>query len=388
MPALATQIPLIRTALNPPAPVAAPAARLNAALVLARVVDQPPLHAEVAEFLDLLLSPPVVLGPAPALGAPPVAPPPPAWTPTLQQQNALNSIVGLPGGLSVMGVPLYNVGGFLNTAGPLIFVNFDRILVALQLIIRVADPNRIEQATHSVCGPLVLMESFARNYPQQYADYVIGLCTNRTGIIQTAGGAKTIHLHGNSNLLTANPPHAEIRQADYVALGSLRDQGQWLIHTPYESVFTNQMLEGATMAMTLCRWLEDAGYHNVADHTVSRAKNLVAKMMPHLGGARASYGDWVMRNNVQQAINELAAGKTVFVCCASNLAHFALGRIHRDSTTWQAFGGHWITLLTAVIGANGVDFTIRTWGQETAAVVPMPWTKVGNWYRGFVCATP
>jgi hypothetical protein len=72
---------------------------------------------------------------------------------------------------------------------------------------------------------------------------------------------------------------------------------------------------------------------------------------------------------------------------ASNFATFTLGQA-RQATYMQAFGGHWITLLSAVIAANGVDFSIRTWGTENPVPVNMPWTKVGNWYRGFISATP
>ena len=43
-----------------------------------------------------------------------------------------------------------------------------------------------------------------------------------------------------------------------------------------------------------------------------------------------------------------------------------------------------------MLGRGGVQFHIRTWSQETDAVelITMPWSKVGNWYRGFVYARP
>lgn len=212
------------------------------------------------------------------------------------------------------------------------------------------------------------------------------LYTTGTGQIKTNGGTRTVQLKPSSTLLKSEPNHNEIAEADYIALASLRDQGQWVIHTPYESRYTIRMLEGGTMAMTLARWLEEAGYQNVKDPTISRSKNLMAKMMlaPQ---ARSAYGKWEMEKNVNNAINELTAGRTVFLCVATNFANFALQK-PRDSWYVQSFAGHWATLLAGQIQPTGVDFSIRTWGEETAAPITMPWSKVGNWYRGYISATP
>lgn len=387
----------------------APAAKLAQILVLADAVDASPSVADMAQFMDILLSPPPVVagppaapaaaaagppvaaGPPAAAAAPPAAAaaPPPVWVPTPAQTQALLAVVGPPGApAGILFLPPYNTGGLLNGAAALAFVNFDRRLLALQLVIRIADSKKIDQRSHPMCGPNVLMEDFARRRPHQYVLYVAGLATVRTGDITMQNGTqKTITLEADSNLLRANPAHATIAQADYIALASLRDQGHFYVHMPYESKWTNQMLEGATMAMSLKKWMEDAGYQQVQNNTISRGNNLVAKMIP-ISVARAAFGEAIMRGNILLAQAHLAAGKTVFLAVASNFAKFALGHAGRHSTFMQAFGGHWVALRQVIVGAHGVQFSIRTWGQDTPAMVVMPWTKISNWYRGFLSGLP
>jgi hypothetical protein len=371
--------------------------RLAAMLTAAARVDVAPNAAELAGFmLNLML-------PHGGVAA--------SFVPNVQQRAALQALVGpLPGAAAAIAGWWPDANSFFLGAGALRFVNFNRALVAFQLVIRIADTKYIAQKTHPLCGPVVLMESFARQYPADYVAYVCGLALNAAGLIRTGAGAKTIVLQADSNLLTKQPNHGHIAQADYIALASLRDQGHAFIHTPYRSVFTNQVLEGGTTAGTLCRWMTQAGYANVADHTITRTKNLVTKMMFFDRDVRDTVGEGLMRANIANAQAALA-GHSVFLAIAGNLAHTALnhqlpaaagGGPRRDSKFYTVFGGHWVTLLAVnfvaavppgpgvVAARGGVQFHIRTWGEETnaAALITIPWSKVGNWYRGYVQGTP
>ena len=383
-----------------------PRQRLTAILTAAHRVDAAPTVMELINFMTLLLrappAPPVV---APIGGGPaPVVPPPvAALVPTPAQTAALTTLVGPIGGVGGIAGWFPHDASFFSGAGALRFRNFNRRLIAFQLIIRVADPKYIDQGTHPLCGPVVLMEAFARNYPAEYVAYVIGMALNGAGMVRFAGGAKVISLQADSNIFGKHSNHAHIPEADYIALASLRDQGHWLIHTPYRSSFTNRMIEGATTAGTLMRWMTDGGYANVEDLTLTRMRNAATKLMFFSTGVRDSVGESLMRANLNTAINRMALGRSVFMAVAGNLAHYALNRQgHRDAMYMTAFGGHWVTLLNvnfvaavapgAGVAANrgGVQFEIRTWTEETDAanLVTVPWSKVGNWYRGFVSGTP
>ena len=374
-----------------------PAQRRHAILGCARRVHVAPSAAQLEVFIKLLFIPPA----PPTGGGAQVA----AFVPTQLQLPALVALVGplsTPASMAHAGWWPDPNSFFELTGPPLLFRNFSRKLIAFQLIIRVMDSKFIDQGTHSLCGPVVLMEAFARNHPAAYVAYVCGLALNGTGAVQFTGGAKTITLPTDSNIFGKQSIHTEIPEADYIALASLRDQGFWLFHTPYRSHFTNQMIQGATTASTLVGWMRDAGYTNIENRTVTRVLNAVTNLAVGQH-ARDSVGESLMRNSVATAAQRIAQGHSVFMAVAGNLATYALGRTdHRDAKLVTAFAGHWVTLLSVNIVATvppgpgvvatrgGVQFEIRTWTKDsdTTNLETVPWSKVGNWYRGFVCGTP
>ena len=173
----------------------------------------------------------------------------------------------------------------------------------------------------------------------------------------------------------------EIAAADYIALASLRDSANLL---PYRARFTDGDAEGSTSPSEIIAWMRDAGFQNVENHTHLSWR--VAGMLPK--AQRQTFGQQTVRQHVQMMQNRLTAGSTVIMCAAGSLAHMALGEAERDSKFMRVFGAHVTLVKAVVVGANGVDFTLVSWGKEVQNAVTIPWSKLGSWYQGFVCGEP
>ena len=279
-------------------------------------------------------------------------------------KRALEKVVGSQAGAGYQ-------GGFLHGGGPLPWVNFSRELIALQLIVRIADYKYIQQKNHELCGPVTFMQGVARRDPVEYVNFVIGLATQRRGTI----GNRKIKVRAGSALLHKQPNPNSIEEADYIALASLRDNANIF---PYRSRFTSSATEGMTTPGEIVAWMRDAGFRNVEDHTHGGWPLAGMLMKAH----RQAFAQRTMQQNVQTMDNRLTAGHTVIMCAAANLAHMALGQNTRTS------GAHATLVKGVAVRQDGITFSIVTWGQEVTNRVTIPWSKLGSWYQGFVCGQP
>jgi hypothetical protein len=279
-------------------------------------------------------------------------------------------------------------GEFLDRTTPLAFVNMDRFLIALQLVARIIDYNRIQQRGHSLCGPVTLMHDFAKREAVGYVRYVMGLAENRRGYIQLFGQApKLVKVKRRSNILTKTVERTAsttgIVDADYIALVSLREDASAL---PYRAALTNTMLQGATTASEMKSWMEEMGYSNVEDHTLNRMWAAAAKM----GDLQAKFS-----NHITSAKTKLNNGQVIFLCAAGKLTQFQLNQpvsTGVGGTFMTYFGGHWMLCRDIDINAaQGVRFALDSWGKssQTGGTDPwLPWSKVTSWYRGYVSGHP
>ena len=280
------------------------------------------------------------------------------WKPKGSHDRALTKVVG--------------TNGFLHGGGPLPWVHFRRELIALELIVRIADYKYIQQENHELCGPVTFMQGVARRDPVEYVDFVIGLATLRRGtignqvVIKVRAGSALLHKHSHAN---------SIKAADYIALASLRDSANLF---PYRSRFTDRAKEGMTTPGEIVVWMRDAGFQNVEDHT--QGGWLLAGML--MKAHRQAFAQQKMQQNVQTMQNRLTAGYTVIMCAAANLAHMALGQATRES------GAHAMLVKGVAFRPDGVTFSIVSWGQEVKNRETIPWSKLASWYRGFVCGRP
>src|SRR5262249_22693218 len=125
---------------------------------------------------------------------------------------------------------------------------------AFQLALRVREPRLINQGQVNLCGPNSLLIQFAKDHPLAYAQLALDLFQKGKGSL--AGleieAAHKIQAHYADHL----------PEADYVVLGSLRNSGAIL--SDWGPVRNIGLL---TKPGVLCKWLIEAGYTNVQDHT-------------------------------------------------------------------------------------------------------------------------
>ncbi|WP_198088171.1 hypothetical protein [Variovorax sp. E3] len=327
--------------------------KLEVLLDLASNVDAPPSIDEVCAFVDLLEN---------------------YWRPSLQEQQALDRVVG-----SRRSVPGPYDGGFLQGQSALPWRHFSRESIALQLVVRIADYKHIEQKNHPLCGPVTFMHSIARRNIEEYVLYVTGLAENRKGDL----GPHTVKVKSNSNLLGMPRSQGEnqIREADYIALASLRE-GRNLF--AYRSDLTNRTLEGMSSTAAMKQWMRDAGYRNVEDHAHHEWRLNGLRMKAD----RTNVGRNVMRPHLQKLQQRLDNGYTVMLVAADSLADMARGKDYSQSALMRVLGGHFMLALSVDVSHDGAKFGLVTWGKEIPANVEIPWSKVASWYRGFVCGQP
>lgn len=351
MPTLAQTLDLARNGLWA---FGTPAEKLTALLDGANEVDVPPAIGDVQVFAELLKG---------------------HWTPGVPEQRALDSVIGTH--LPVRGIYL---GGFLQTQGLLPWRHFSRELIALQLVVRIVQCKYIEQKTHPICGPVTFMQGIARRNIEEYVLYVMGLAENRRGDL----GTHTVKVKSSSNLLGKRPGVNDvhsIREADYIALASLRESSNLFA---YRSAATNTTLEGMTTPASMMQWMRDAGYTNVEDHVHSgwRVHGLRMK------ADRTNLGRNLMGPHLQKMHQRLTNGHTVMLVGSASLAQMAQGKSYGQSALMRVFGGHFMLALSVDVRQNGAAFGLITWGEEIAPTVEIPWSKIASWYQGFICGQP
>ncbi|HEY1757634.1 MAG TPA: hypothetical protein VGG72_19835 [Bryobacteraceae bacterium] len=279
------------------------------------------------------------------------------------------------------------VGGFLHRNAPLKFVNFARTTIATQLIVRVIRPTLLGQGDHPLCGPHVVVQDMAERAPLAYALYVIGLAEDGAGdITVNARSTKTVQVDKHSNILDKHDHvgnASRIKQADYIALASLRNDASWL---PYRCALTNRTLQGATGSGQVAEWLKQAGYQDVRDKTFQTLSRMAMITKPAV--VRDALYRGPMQDSLTAARNFLSLGYSVILCGTGNLANFTLGLDTDDSAVMLMFGGHWMRAKEIAVKTDGIDLKICTWTLGNLVKTAIPWSKVESWYRGFICGDP
>lgn len=122
------------------------------------------------------------------------------------------------------------------------------------LLLRIDDPEKINQGHAGLCAPASLIYSLANDDPVSYARASIELWeTGRTAI----GGLK---IKAGSDLMNYQLPATKtVPAADWVILASMRDSENWFFD--YESVKD----DGGTRPGEIVKWMENMGYQDVID---------------------------------------------------------------------------------------------------------------------------
>jgi hypothetical protein len=288
----------------------------------------------------------------------------------------------------------------------------NRLVIGMQLVVRVIDYNRVQQRNQGLCGPVTLMHDFVQREPASYVRFVINMAEKGRGSLMLLGATspKIIKVDDNANFLaytvTREPPSTtrptgkiSVVEADYLALCSLRYS---VIGLPYRPGLD----QDGTTPGEMVTWMQEMGYSNVEDHTlnslwgVAKSQDVKPKFMKHLILAQ----------------NKIAGHEVILLCAAGKLTEHQLegqakvyfetnkvwsrvtsfqfeelakaswGGLKNVAMTW--FGGHWMHCRKIDIDPDtGVSFALDSWGQSSQlGDYWLPWSKVTSWYRGYLSA--
>lgn len=185
----------------------------------------------------------------------------------------------------------YTKDAFLMQTTPLAFSKFSRPALTLQWMIRVCNPELIDQNSESLCGPTTLMQIIARNNPMAYVYYATELANKGKAPLTTdyaqlleyfySGACRKPALwvdltEGSTyEAFKAIPPRTErerrsddtnlIADSDYVTTASLRAYENKFMTTT-NSITMYSKVFGVTFTHELERWMKNTGFQDV--HTI------------------------------------------------------------------------------------------------------------------------
>lgn len=238
-----------------------------------------------------------------------------------------------------------------------------RSAFAKDLIDRIRDPDRITQGPTSLCGPASFMRAIAIDMPLNYARCAIGLY--RTG----SGNIVGLDIAPRRRMKRLPPP-GYINAADWITLGSVRDDENVIFSVASEP----GALAGMTLPRAMVKWFKNAGYKAVSDQT-------------HIAW-------WPLDTRLRIAgvgSNLLSAGYKVVMLIDGDIVR--PGDRAEDRIN---FPNHWVTLKSRMFNTlndnldSPVKFDIYSWGHqytvEGTTTSPLPLRRVLQRFYGFVAA--
>ena len=141
---------------------------------------------------------------------------------------------------------------FMKRSGPQSFPHLDRSLVGIDLLLRVANPNIINQRMAGVCGPVAFLYGLAFDSPGAYAKLGIELFENGKATVGK------MDVKPGSDCRNYSPPGG-LAHGEWVTAGSLRDSENTFLD--YDDV--EKMKAAGTDCKEVASWFERAGYTDV-----------------------------------------------------------------------------------------------------------------------------
>ena len=229
-----------------------------------------------------------------------------------------------------------------------VFPNISRSDVANGMRARLKNPELIDQASSSLCGPAALMYAVLCKSPYFYVRYITGLYDTGFGALGDSFG---IAVRPGPDCRAADPS-GELAGVDWVALASLRDSENDFID--YQG--PSDKAGGITMPVSLSLWMGKCGF---ADR-----KNETNVLMT------------ASESNLKDAADLHRGGHTVCLFCKGDTLRGTAGGV----TTTPS---HWVVMTReAVISKNNVTMQVFSWGQFFE--LNMPKATFFSTYFGFV----
>jgi hypothetical protein len=216
----------------------------------------------------------------------------------------------------------------------------------------VEQPHLINQLGMAWCGPNTFLMVIARNDPVGYADYVIQLFETGKGQL----GAMSVE-PTRPDLKTAWDP-SKAEGADWIAMGSLRDAGNWWWGA-------TEGLGWATLPGDITGWFSKYG--------------VPSEKIKQRGGyiARTDAGD------IAEANSLLKSGWNVLLWV--HMFTLKQGGEPKDITAFDIMKTHWV-VLDGPITLSGSVYTcpVNTWGGKSANTVEFLDSKISSSIFGFI----
>jgi hypothetical protein len=246
---------------------------------------------------------------------------------------------------------------FLERGGPQRFSRLDRNRVGIDLLLRVANPNIIDQQNAGLCGPVSFLYSLAFDSPGAYASYGIDLFERGKAKI----GKIEVEPSSDCRSYFPQPP---MSQGEWLTAGSLRDSENFLLD--YDGV-DRDWVSDSTTNNEVAQWFSKAGYTDVRsdDNALSSRGSSDIDLMNNL------YND----------------GYRIVLRINSKL----LNAEKQNDSSWR--GNHFVVLRSPItVTGQEVKLTVYSWGWGQRNI-PAPNTKMTpggfreHWY-GYVAAKP
>ena len=263
---------------------------------------------------------------------------------------------------SPMAAAQAKVAAFASGTGAAAFKKIARAAVARGLSARLADPNGIDQAGSSLCGPSVFVRRIAATDPVAYVTLVIDLYQTGQGHIAD------LKLKAGDDLRDYDPG-GRVEPADWIPIASLRDSENWFFD--YQDV--NDATAGITMPSALEGWFRKVGYRDIVNET----NVFLTKDEDCLRRASALWA------------------KDYWVCLFINAQMIEAEDDEKNSHPSHSHSmtpDHWVALTSAVDispDKKSVKFTVFSWGKGHWAIPQTSSDKLSvkeilNNFYGFV----
>jgi hypothetical protein len=145
-----------------------------------------------------------------------------------------------------------NICDFLKRTGHGFFPPLDRDRVGIDLLLRVGNPEIMNQNPVGLCGPLAFLYNFASDKPLDYANFALKLYEN--------GSAKIgdMLIEPSKGCRNYSPP-SSMSPADWLTAASLRDSENWWFDVDDADVG----FSAGTSIDEIEKWFDRAGYKDV-----------------------------------------------------------------------------------------------------------------------------
>jgi hypothetical protein len=234
---------------------------------------------------------------------------------------------------------------FALKTGPGAYPHITRAAFTAGLKERVGNPDSVNQASSSLCGPSALMRSLLMDNPELYVRYATSLFETGEALLGK------IKVKPGSDCRNCNPG-TKISAIDWVTLASLRDSENDVLD--YDD--PSDQAGGITMPEDLAEWYEKVGYINVVNETniyfsKSRREIETAALMARAGNRVCLFVE-------AGVVEKTAKGSSAFsIPDHWVMLNQSFGMRPHFGHTWDANGRNW--------GYDGdrVELEIWSWGR-------------------------